>query len=126
MAVLLVDVLQHYRTEKKYKLHGFVVMPNHLHVLVTLTSEISVEKATQLIKGGFSFRAKREIGVKWPIWHRGFSEVRIFSEEAFRARQDYMHQNPVRARLVEQAEEWEYSSGSRRYQLDSCPEYLRG
>ena len=126
MAGLLVDVLQHYRNENQFALHGFVVMPNHPHVLLTLERDVSVEKAAQLIKGGFSFRAKREVGVPGEIWHRGFSERRICSEAAFRARQNYMHQNPVRARLVERAEEWEYSSGSGRYEVDPCPEYLRG
>jgi putative transposase len=126
MAGLLADVLQHYRTEHKFILHEFVIMPNHLHVLISLTKEISVEKAAQFIKGGFSFRAKREIGFTWPIWQRGFSEIRIFSLEAFTARRNYVHENPVRARLVQSAAEWEYGSASGHYEVDPCPEYLRG
>ncbi len=51
MAGLLVDVLYHYRREKKYLLHEFVVMPNHFHLL--LTPEITLERALQLIKGAF-------------------------------------------------------------------------
>ena len=83
MAGLLVDVLQHYRNERKFALHGFVVMPNHVHVLLTIERGISVEKVDQFIKGGFSFRAKREVGVKQEIWHRGFSELRIIPKRHF-------------------------------------------
>ena len=126
MSSLLVDVMEHYRNEQKFLLHGFVVMPNHLHAMVSLTKDISVEKAVQFIKGGFSFRAKRELGFDLEIWHKGFSEIRVFSEEAFSARRVYMHQNPVRARLVRSATDWEYSSASGRYEVDACPEYLRG
>ena len=126
MASLLADVLQHYRNERKFALHGFVVMPNHLHVLITLEHSTSVEKAAQFIKGGFSFRAKREIGASQEVWHRGFSELRVYSEAALRTRLNYMHLNPVRAGLVVRAEDWEYSSASGRYELDLCPEYLRG
>ena len=52
--------------------HEFVVMPNHLHVLMTVPEEMTIEKAMQLIKGGFSFRAGKELGFKGDIWQRGF------------------------------------------------------
>src|SRR5690242_18521116 len=71
-AGLFVDVLLHYRSN--YLLHEFVVMPDHFHVLLTVDSQISIEKAMQLIKGGFAFRAAREFGFHPPIWQKGFSE----------------------------------------------------
>jgi putative transposase len=58
-ATLLIDVLYHYRQQGKYLLHEFVVMPDHFHVLITVGAEMTVEKAVQLIKGGFAFRAGR-------------------------------------------------------------------
>ena len=57
MAGLLVDILLHYRAQGKYLLHEFVVMPDHFHLLITPRE--SLERAMQLIKGGFSFRAKK-------------------------------------------------------------------
>jgi putative transposase len=62
-AGLLIDVLYHYRKQRKYLLHEFVIMPDHFHVLITVDAETTVEKAVQLIKGGFAFRAGRELGV---------------------------------------------------------------
>ena len=46
----------------KMTIHEFVVMPNHVHLLLTIPGEMSIEKAMQLIKGGFSFRARKELG----------------------------------------------------------------
>jgi putative transposase len=63
--------------------HDFVVMPNHVHILMTLPGDVSLEKAVQLIKGGFSFRANKELGFRGEIWHRGFSDVRIVDELSF-------------------------------------------
>ncbi|HEV2578823.1 MAG TPA: transposase [Acidobacteriaceae bacterium] len=54
-AQLFLETLQHYRREGHYKLHAFVVMPDHIHLLLT-PNEITLERAVQLIKGGFSRR----------------------------------------------------------------------
>ncbi|HEV2117056.1 MAG TPA: transposase [Terriglobales bacterium] len=66
MAGLFVDVLLYYRQKQQYLLHEFVVMPDHFHLLIT--PQESLERAMQLIKGGFSFRAKRELGFRHEIW----------------------------------------------------------
>jgi len=55
-ADLMMGVLSHYREKNNYALHEFVVMPDHLHLLITPAPEISLERAVQLIKGGFSYR----------------------------------------------------------------------
>jgi len=57
MARLFVEVLFHYRDHKNYLLHEFVLMPDHFHLLVSPT--LSLERSLQLIKGGFSYRAKK-------------------------------------------------------------------
>jgi len=46
-AELLVNVLYHYREQRKYLLHEFVIMPDHFHVLITVGVEMTVEKAIQ-------------------------------------------------------------------------------
>src|SRR2546430_16942194 len=55
-AELMMDVLLHYREQMRYVLHEFVIMPDHLHLLLTPGADISLERAMQLIKGGFSYR----------------------------------------------------------------------
>ena len=80
-ANLLIDVLRSHA--KRFTIHDFVVMPNHLHLLMTLDDAMSIEKAMQLIKGGFSYRLKRELGYSRDVWQRGYSEVRVKDRESF-------------------------------------------
>ena len=54
-AELFLEVLQNYRREGYYKLHAFVVMPDHIHLLLT-PQGAPIERVVGLIKGGFSHR----------------------------------------------------------------------
>jgi putative transposase len=111
---LLVDVLQHYRRQGKYLLHDFVFMPDHIHILITPAPEISLEKAVQFIKGGFSFRLKSKISV----WQPSFTNHRIRDSEDFDRHREYIRMNPVRAGLVGKVEDYPYSSASGKFKLD--------
>ena len=93
----MIDVLRSYVAAGKFVLHDFVVMPDHIHLLLTLDQLMSVEKAAQLVKGGFSYRAKKELGYAGEVWQKGFSEVRILDRQSFLAHRDYIEQNPVKA-----------------------------
>jgi putative transposase len=65
-ATLLIDVLRSYVAAGKFQLHDFVVMPDHVHLLITVSGDSTIERVMQLIKGGFSYRLKREL----TIWER--------------------------------------------------------
>jgi putative transposase len=104
-ANLVIATLNHY-SSTDYVLHAYAVMPDHLHLLITPSA--SVEKSVQLIKGGFSFRAKRELDWKGEIWQPGFTDHRIRDEEDWQHHLDYIRGNPVRARLVEDSVRYPY------------------
>lgn len=99
-AALLVDVLRSCVAAKRLQLHDFVIMPDHVHLLLSVRGDISVEKAMQFIKGGFSYRVKKELGYNGEVWQRGFSEVRVEGRQSFERHREYIAQNPARARLV--------------------------
>ena len=92
-ARVFIDTLYHYRGAA-YLLHGFVVMPDHVHVLITPTC--SLEKAVQFIKGGFSYRVKKELSSNMEVWQKGFSDHRIRDAADFAQHVAYIHTNPVR------------------------------
>ena len=117
-AKLLIDALYHYRGTA-YLLHEFVVMPDHFHVL--LSPKTSLEKAVQFIKGGFSYRANKELGSKLEVWQKGFSDHRIRDACDYRIHQIYVQQNPVRKHLCERAEHYPYSSAMPGIDLDPAP-----
>jgi putative transposase len=114
-----------YRAQGKFRVHEFVVMPDHFHVLITVGAGMIVERAVQFIKGGFAFRAGRELGFQAPVWQKGFSEIRVLDAEAFDSQSRYIWQNPVRARLVQSASEYAYSSARTRAGLDPPPQRLK-
>jgi putative transposase len=106
--MLLIDVLRMNVGAGKFLLHDFVIMPNHLHLLMTLPGDTTIEKAMQLIKGGFSYRLKKEFGYQGEVWQRGFSEVPISDRQSFFEHREYIAQNPVKAGLVDIAEQYHY------------------
>jgi len=76
MARLFIDTTFHYRRERKFLLHEFVVMPTHFHLLLT-PSGVTLERAMQFIKGGFSYRTKKELALNIEVWERGYIDHRI-------------------------------------------------
>jgi len=107
-AKLLVDVLRSLVAQRKFELHDFVVMPDHLHLLLTVYDEMTIEKAMQLIKGRFSHRLSHEFGYKGEVWQRGFTEEQVMNRESFRAHREYIAQNPVKVGLVASADEFPF------------------
>ncbi len=110
MASLFADVLRAYMRAGKFKVHDFVVMRNHVHLLITIGADMTVEKAMQLIKGGFSYRAKKELGFQAEIWQRGFSDVQVRDEAAFHTHQLYIYNNPVKAGMAREPEQYPHCS----------------
>jgi REP-associated tyrosine transposase len=107
-AMLFVDVLRSYVTDGKFQVHDFVVMPDHVHLLLTVGSDMTIERAMQFIKGGFSHRLKKEFGYSGEVWQRGFSEVRIQDKQSFLRHREYIAENPMKAGLVESPEKFPY------------------
>ncbi len=104
-AELFLETLQHYRREGLYKLHAFVVMPDHVHLLLTPQTQ-TISHVMNRIKGAYSHR----VASNFPIWQRGFTDHLIPNRDHFESRRHYIHQNPVRAHLTESANQYPYSS----------------
>ena len=121
-ARLLIDTLYHYRGTA-YLLHEFVIMPDHIHVLITPLT--SLEKAVQFIKGGFSYRAKKELDSNMEVWQKGFSDHRIRDAGDYLQHVAYIRQNPVRKHLCELAEQYPFGSAHGGIDVDPVPQGLK-
>ena len=104
----MIDVLRSYVAAKKFRLHDFVIMPDHLHLLLTVGEGMTIEGAMQFVKGGFSYRVRKEHGYWGEVWQRGFSESRIEDRESFVRHREYIAANPVKAGLADSPEEYPY------------------
>ena len=105
-ATLLIDVLRSCVRQERFTLHDFVIMPDHIHLLLTTSADVTLEKAMQFIKGGFSFRLKRETGYTGEVWQRGFSDHRVDDADSFANHRLYIAANPVKAGLAMSPDEF--------------------
>jgi putative transposase len=119
-ARLFLKTLYGYRRQGRFQLHAFVVMPDHVHLLLTPAADITLERAMQLIKGGYSHAVGIEISRR-EIWQKGFTDHRIRDAQDFAGHRLYIHQNPVMAKLVASAAEYRYSSAYPGFKLDAWP-----
>jgi putative transposase len=109
-----------YRIQGKFPLHAYVIMPDHFHGLITPAPDVSIEKAMQFFKGGFSFRLKS----KFDVGERGFNETQVLSEQKFVNCLRYIEENPVRRGLVSEASAYRFSSASSGMH-DPMPSHMR-
>jgi putative transposase len=122
LARIVVEQIVSCRDRGFYRLHAFVLMPEHLHILLTPGDETSIERAMQMIKGGSSHRIGIEKPQAFVVWHRSFHDRWIREAEQFWQAKSYIEQNPVKARLVETAEQYAWSSANGKIVLD-CSRY---
>ena len=116
-SVLLVRMIECHRAE--FQLHDFVVMPDHIHLLITPNG--AVERAVQLIKGGFSFAAKREFGWNGRLWQAGFSDHRIRDVRDYQEHVRYVRKNVESLKSVEH----KFCGANAGLALDAVPQWLK-
>ena len=125
MAELFCKTMFRYRAEGKFLLHSFVVMPNHIHLLLTVSEGLTVERAIQFIKGGFSHEAGKLMGTTGPVWQKSFVDRRVRDLAEFEKFLRYIDQNPVRAGLVSSADQFRYCSLNAAFRMDELPQRLK-
>jgi putative transposase len=118
-AELLQRTILDYRSQGRFLLHAFVIMPDHFHAIITPAPDVSLEKAMQYIKGGFSFCLKS----KRDVWERSFNESQIMTVERFMNAVRYIEDNPVRRGMVAARQDYAYSSAACEA-LDPMPAHL--
>ena len=111
-------------TRRKYRLvvHGYVVMPEHFHLLITEPEVGDPSVVMKVIKQRFArqvnrLRRKRVSAqmALWdftpdPVWQKRFYDFNVFTERKRIEKLRYMHRNPVKRGLVKQPEQWRWSS----------------
>ncbi len=100
--------LRRVRQRYPFVLDGVVVLPDHLHLLLTLpTDDADFPTRVRLIKYHTSRRLPT---MQPPLWQRRYWEHTVRDGEDFRRHLDYVHYNPVRHGYVRMPEDWPYSS----------------
>ena len=124
-AELLLRTIFRYRDANEFLVHEFVIMPNHLHLLISLEDGHGVGRAMQLIKGGFSHAIGQTGSKLRAVWQPGYYEHRVRDTAEYSRICTYIHENPVRRNLVDAPEDYPFSSANTDYRLDEVPERLK-
>ena len=106
-------ILQHciHDDGKRIKLHAAVVMPDHVHLVLTpLRDEqgwpYAMFAILKLIKGVSARSVNKLLGSSGPVWQEESFDHVLRSDESFQAKTEYIRQNPVRRGLVKRPEDY--------------------
>jgi REP element-mobilizing transposase RayT len=107
----VLDNLAFYRDRGDFWLHAFVIMPDHLHLLLTPRTR-DLSEVMRNLKSYVARQLIEEINDSPPVWQTRFHDQVIRSERHFISAVEYIHANPVKAGLCSLAKDFPYSSAS--------------
>lgn len=132
---LIANSLNYMQRRGDFTLIAYCIMPTHLHLVLQTSGEKSISDIMRDFKKYTSFRIRKRLendghhGIVeslrlspgsrqvFKVWMDRFDDLLITNEETLRTKIEYIHQNPVRAGLVERDIDWPYSS-ARNYHLN--------
>jgi putative transposase len=120
-AEILEQTLIAYRDQGSYFIHRYVIMPDHLYALLTPSSNTSLEKAIQLIKGGSSHEINKVLPRRFPVWRPGFTEHLIRDQADYDRHVRYIDTNPVKVGMADRPEAYAFTAANGNHRLDSWP-----
>lgn len=102
----------------RYRLLAWVIMPNHVHVLIEVT-RLPLDKVVHGWKSYTAHRIARVRGIGGAVWQPDYFDRYIRNEEHFHRAVRYIERNPAKAGMVDNAEDWRWSSLHQRARLES-------
>jgi putative transposase len=124
---LAVAILGEVRARYGFSLVGYVIMPEHMHLLISEPPAVPPAKVIQVFKQRVSRRMRgkkrvspRQLALRFPeeraelrrFWQRRYYDFNVYSRKKLWEKLHYMHANPVEERLVRHPREWPWSSWS--------------
>lgn len=112
-----VKVLDEVRLRFEFRLIGYVVMPEHVHLLMSEPKTANPSTVLQVLKQKVARDLHKPAPLKTKgaaphLWQRRFYDFNVWSWEKVREKLEYMHGNPVKRKLVEHPKDWPWSSWS--------------
>ncbi|GAB4494364.1 MAG: transposase [Saprospiraceae bacterium] len=107
----IVEEAMHYRDEKQYDLHAFTIMPNHVHMMMTLLPDAPVLfKVMQHLKKNSAIKANRFLNrTGLEFWEEESYDHIVRDESEFYRILNYILRNPVKAGFVSEWRDWPFS-----------------
>jgi putative transposase len=102
---LFVEILEQTRHKYLFHINGYVVMPNHVHLLISEPETASLSLAIQILKQRFSRTRTEDY-----VWEPRYYDFNVFTNRKRIEKLRYIHRNPVTRGLVAEPGEWQWSS----------------
>lgn len=109
VAAVVEDTLRHF-DGVRYRLHAWVVMPNHVHALLTPSPGHRLAAIVQGWKGFSAKEANALLGRTGTFWQADYFDRVIRDEQHFRTAVTYIELNPVKGHLCAEPEDWRFGS----------------
>ncbi len=125
---IIINSLKFCLENKQLKLHAYVIMDNHIHLIVSgntlsetlksfkmftakeIIQQLKTDRKTWMLNQFEYFKQKTKMNSIHQIWQEGLHPQLVNSEDIFIQKANYLHENPVRRGYVLQPENWKYSS----------------
>ena len=122
---LLTDVLMRWRQLASVQLHDYVVMSDHVHLLVTMKKSADPVAVLNQLKEQFTEELRAQYGYHGEVWDTSFGDQLVATLDQSEECAQHIHSNPVRVGYCDAPGEYRMSSRSSRWILDPLPEHLR-
>ncbi|MDX8409561.1 MAG: transposase [Mariprofundales bacterium] len=104
----------------RYRLHAWCIMPNHVHILVTLWPKYPLSSTLHTWKSFSAKKANSILNRKGEFWQAEYFDRAIRNEDHFVRTLEYIENNPIKAGLCQQATEWCWSSAKREIEIKAA------
>ena len=105
--IVFEETLEELRKRHRFYLFGYVIMPDHIHLLMSEPEAHTLATTLSVLKGETS---KRLRGDRAQFWQTRYYDFNVFTQKKFAEKLRYIHRNPVEAALVQNPEDWPWSS----------------
>jgi REP element-mobilizing transposase RayT len=102
--------LSKYRERFSFKLFGFVLMDNHVHLVIRVNGRINISKIMQAINLSYSQKFRHKYHYTGYVWQGRFKSNPIETDAYILDCLNYIHNNPVRAKIADKPEDYLWSS----------------
>jgi REP element-mobilizing transposase RayT len=127
---ILTETVKYYKQNKKLKVHAYVILDNHFHMIVSgedlsqtlsciksftakrIIEELCIDKKDWLLHQFKFSKLLHKKESSYQVWQEGFHPQQILSDNMLQQKVDYIHMNPVKRGLVAEPYYWRYSSAS--------------
>lgn len=108
-----VNLMHYYKTKLSIKIYHYVIMPNHVHILIETTRPNSLSRFMQCLTSGYARYYRRRYGGIGHVWQGRYRSIPIEAELYYLQCAQYIEMNPVRANLVKNPIDYHWSSASK-------------